>query len=80
MTSHEYANAVLKIGGMSCSHCNLSVEGAFKKIDGVVDARADYNEGKAEIRYEEEKVGIEEIINAFNKHGHYKASLSLREP
>jgi copper chaperone len=35
------AKAVIKIEGMSCNHCKMSVENALKTIEGVQNAVVD---------------------------------------
>ena len=57
----------------------MSVESTFKKINGVADAKADYIEGKATVKYFEGVTEVEEIIEAFNKLSHYRASVDNEE-
>lgn len=40
---------VLKIEGMSCSHCKMAVEKALKKVAGVEKAEVDLNKQQAVI-------------------------------
>jgi mercuric ion transport protein len=79
MSAQKLVSTTLKVGGMTCSHCNQSVDATFKRISGVVDAKADYTEGKAMVKYFEEKTEVEEILEAFNKLSHYKASVDNEE-
>jgi mercuric reductase len=79
MIERNLLNITLKVDGMTCSHCNKSVEASLKKINGVAEATADYRKGKAEVKYIEGKIEVEEIIDSFNKDGRYKASLSEAE-
>jgi copper chaperone CopZ len=79
MSAQTPISTTLKVDGMTCSHCNQSVEATFKGINGVVDAKADYTEGKAMVKYFEGKTEIEEILEAFNKLSHYRASVDNEE-
>jgi len=79
MGKQNTVNTVLKVDGMTCSHCDKSVKATLKKINGVVEAKANYKEAKAEVKYIEGETSIQEIIDTFNKHGHYRASLPEAE-
>lgn len=79
MSKQNTVNTVLKVDGMTCSHCDSSVESTFKRIDGVIDAKANHKEGIAVIQYIQEKTGVQEIIEAFNKLSHYRAGLAEKE-
>lgn len=79
MENQKFTNIMLKVEGMTCSHCNQSVEGNFRKINGVAEANTDHKEGKAEVKYIEGETCIQEIIDSFNKLGHYRASLPESE-
>ncbi len=65
----------LKIEGMTCASCNVAVKIALKKLDGVVEATANYKLGRAEVEYVPEKVTPQQMIEAINKIGKYKASI-----
>ncbi|MGB7291717.1 MAG: mercury(II) reductase [Thermodesulfobacteriota bacterium] len=79
MNDQDLVTTTLKIDGMTCSHCDNSVEANLKTINGVAEAKSDHKKGKAEVKYFEGKTGVQEIIDTFNKLGHYKASLPEAE-
>ncbi len=60
------ARVVIPVTGMTCGGCCIPVEGAVKKLDGVVDARADYEKGQATVTYQTDKVTVEKIVDAIN--------------
>jgi copper chaperone CopZ/parvulin-like peptidyl-prolyl isomerase len=64
---------LLKVEGMTCDACAISVETALKSVEGVKEAKASYKKGEAEVEYIEEKVTVDQMIEAINKIG-YKAS------
>ncbi len=66
---------VLKVEGMTCSACNLTVKIALKKLPGVVNVIASYKSGRAEVEYVPEKVTPKQMIEAINKIGKYKAGI-----
>jgi len=73
MSESKVLKAILRVEGMSCSHCASAVEKALRKIEGVVGVRVDLTGNKAEVEY----LGrdIKDIIDSFNRVGHYKVSL-----
>lgn len=75
MDDQNLVSIMLKVEGMSCLHCNQSVEAILKTINGVVEAKASYREDKVDVKYVEGKTRVQEIIDTFNKLGHYRASL-----
>ena len=62
----------LKVEGMTCSHCEMSVKKALKAIKGVKDVKVSYKSGLAEIVVKEGKTSPIELIEAVEAEG-YKA-------
>lgn len=54
----------LKITGMHCTGCSKRLEKVLNNLDGVQNAKVSFEEGKAEIEYEENKIGFDEIKEA----------------
>ena len=54
----------LKITGMHCTGCSTRLEKVLNNLDGVQNAKVSFEEGKAEIEYEENKIGFDEIKEA----------------
>lgn len=67
----------LKVEGMTCSSCGLTVRVAIKKLDGVKDAKVNVPSKEAVVEYDPAKVTPEKIVEAINKAG-YAASLAKR--
>jgi copper ion binding protein len=61
------------VEGMTCSGCEFNVESAVKNLDGIIRVDADYQKGVVYVKFEKEKVTIDEIVETINKAG-YKAS------
>lgn len=61
------AEAEIKIEGMSCEHCVLAVRREISNLPGVIDTRVKV--GTAVVKYEESKVGMEEIEKGIAKAG-----------
>lgn len=60
---------VLKIGGMTCAACARAVERAANKVDGV-EANINFAAEKLYVKYDENRVSIEDIIRAIEKSGY----------
>lgn len=61
---------VLKVQGMTCGHCELSVQEAIDELDGVQGAKADRTTESVEVTYEEDKVTNEQFREAIEEVGY----------
>jgi len=50
------ANVTLKIKGMSCQHCVVSISKALKDLKGVKDVKVSLEKGSAEVNYDDKLV------------------------
>jgi len=57
------------IKGMTCTGCEATVENAANGVEGVLEADASYDTGKATIKYDQTKTDRETITTAINKTG-----------
>lgn len=69
------AETTIKIEGMSCQHCVMSVKKAIGGLKGI--DQADISVGSAAVKYDESKVKKEEIEAAVEKAG-YKVSRGFK--
>ena len=53
--------AVIKVKGMSCGGCKLSVENAVKKVPGVSAAEASLEKAELAVEFDEKKAGLAEV-------------------
>jgi copper chaperone CopZ len=60
----------LKVEGMPCGACAISVKTALTRLDGVQEATVSFEKKEAEVRYVEGKVTVEQMIEAVNKLGY----------
>ncbi len=80
--SEEIASAkevTLKVDGMTCGMCSLTIKTALKKLDGVAGAEVSYKDKEAKVWYEESEVTVDEIIKAIENAGDYKATTIDKE-
>jgi copper chaperone CopZ len=65
----------LKIGGMSCTHCQSAVQKALGNHPGVRHATVDLAGGTAEVEYDETRVAPDQLVAAVEEEG-YSAALA----
>ncbi len=59
----------LYIGGMTCEHCKMHVEGALKGIKGVKKAEVNLDNGTAEVETKKE-ISFDTFKNAIEEAGY----------
>lgn len=73
-TPAQLSTVELKVSGMTCSGCAVSVRNALLEIPGVASAFVDHEAGRATVQYDPVRASTTQLIKAINKTG-YKASL-----
>ncbi len=61
---------VLKVEGMTCGHCEMSVQEALDELDGVKRAKADRATESVEVTYEEDEVSNDQFKEAIEEVGY----------
>jgi copper chaperone len=64
----------IKVEGMSCGHCELSVQEELEELDGVRSAKADHEKGTVEVAYEEGRVTDRQFKEAVEEAGYTVAA------
>lgn len=65
------ASVTLRVDGMTCASCDMTVKLALKRLGGVLDAQVVRKpEGKVTVTYEPQKVTIVQMIEAVEKAGY----------
>ncbi|MCH2451341.1 MAG: cation transporter [Gracilimonas sp.] len=59
----------MNIEGMTCAGCEATVKNAANSIEGVLEANASYDTGKATVKYDRSKAMRDAIVTAINKTG-----------
>jgi len=60
----------LKITGMTCGHCQKSVEEALQGVQGVYGAVVDLRNATAEVDYDDDTATLDELTEAVAKAGY----------
>ncbi|HEX4992520.1 MAG TPA: cation transporter [Rubrobacteraceae bacterium] len=63
-----------RVPDMSCAHCKAAVEGELQALPGIEKANADVAMGTVEVRYDESKVGTEDLKSAIEEAGYRVAA------
>lgn len=64
-----------KIIGMHCTSCAMNIDGDLEDyVKGVKSAKTNYAREECEVEFEEEVIGVEQIITQVKKTG-YQAEL-----
>jgi len=63
----------LKITGMTCGHCQKTVEQALAKVSGVYGAVVDLQNATAEVDYDDDTATLDELTEAVAKAGYAAA-------
>lgn len=67
----------LKIEGMHCTSCAMNIDGDLEdNVPGVKSAKTSYAKQECEVEFEEEVVGIEQIIAQVKETGYQAKAVS----
>lgn len=64
----------LKIDGMHCTACSMSIDFDLEDLEGVKTAKTSYAKQESEVQYDQSKVDIKRILFTIEKTG-YRAKL-----
>ncbi|MDD5336912.1 MAG: heavy-metal-associated domain-containing protein [Candidatus ainarchaeum sp.] len=62
--------AIIKTGGMTCTSCERAISNALMKVDGVMEAKADYASETTKVKYDENRVNLDGIGKAVDAIGY----------
>lgn len=66
-----------KIEGMHCTSCAMNIDFDLEDLEGVKSANTNYAKSETEVEFDEEKVGVTQIVKSIEKSG-YKAQPQSR--
>lgn len=61
---------VLQIEGMTCSNCEVIIENALSKIDGIIEIKAKYKSSTVYITYDDNLISLNQIIDHIENIGY----------
>lgn len=78
--SSEIVKVELKIAGMTCTGCEVSVDNLLKSETGVISAKSSYKTGLAEVEFDKSKVLAEQLKKKIeNELGYKVTNVKLKE-
>lgn len=66
----DRVRTVFSVEGMHCDACSSSIVTTLERVEGVIEARADHEEGTAEAVYRPRSVTAEELKAEIEKLGY----------
>jgi periplasmic mercuric ion binding protein len=70
--------AEIRVSGMTCGGCAVSVKSALTKVEGVKSAEVSHEKGLAVVVYDDTKTNAQQLREAINKTG-FKAEPSRQD-
>lgn len=71
---------LIRIEGMHCHKCELSIQRALTALPGVREVEVDFNSRQASVLYDASTVTVNELIHAVNAGGYHAVGFSQRRP
>ena len=63
-------NINIKISGMHCVSCAMNIDGELEDLVGVLESRTNYIKQVTEVKFDDQKVGKDSIIDTILKTGY----------
>lgn len=60
----------LQVTGMSCQHCQMTVEGTLEKLNGVSRVKAHLDTGRVEVDFDNAKISLDTIVKEIEELGY----------
>lgn len=61
---------VLHVEGMTCNHCEMTVQGSVADLAGIIDIKADHRDSTSTVTYDASQINIDAITKAIEKKGY----------
>ncbi|MCL1599891.1 MAG: heavy-metal-associated domain-containing protein [Actinomycetia bacterium] len=62
-------STTISVSGFHCSGCSDNLSKALGNLDGVIRARASFDEANVEVRYDAERVSEQDLRDQISKSG-----------
>ena len=60
----------LKIDGMHCTSCSITIDWDLEDLAGVKSAKTSYASQECEVEFDQEQLSLEEVIKTIQKTGY----------
>jgi mercuric transport protein len=71
--------ATIQVEGMTCGGCAMGVRTALKRLDGVARADVSYEEEKAVVTFDPDKVSTDRMLEAIREFGYTATLVSVED-
>jgi mercuric transport protein len=71
--------ATIQVEGMTCGGCAIGVRTALKRLDGVARADVSYEDERAVVTFDPEKVSTDRMLEAIRKFGYTVTLVSVED-
>ncbi|MBI2966589.1 MAG: heavy-metal-associated domain-containing protein [Bacteroidetes bacterium] len=61
---------ILTISGMTCTGCERTVNRVIAQLPGVTETTVNYKTGQAEVKFDDNRISAEKIMDAVNDSGY----------
>ncbi|MFQ5447877.1 MAG: mercuric transport protein MerTP [Saprospiraceae bacterium] len=79
VSQSDVQEAIFDISGMTCTSCEEHVKHAVNELPGIVDATANYEEGKAKVKFDKTKTSPDAIKAAIDETGYKVTDFKMAE-
>jgi mercuric ion transport protein len=79
VSQSDVQEVLFDISGMTCTSCEEHVKHAVNELPGIVDATANYEEGKAEVKFDKTKTSTDAIKAAIDETGYKVTDFKMAE-
>ena len=63
-------SALIKVKGMTCQHCAITIKNAVKKLDGIVNVSIDMIKENVAVEFDQEKIELDQIKSTIEEEGY----------
>jgi copper chaperone CopZ len=68
MIQNDNKLLLLKVNGMTCHHCEMTLESSLKEVENIIDVQADREKKMVKIYYESD-IDLEKINTIIEENG-----------
>lgn len=73
----RWTHKVLRVSGMTCSGCEMTIENKLKKLKGISEVKAQYGSSSVKVTYDADVINLNTIVETIEKLDYKVESTSL---
>ncbi len=70
VTEQKIVGINIPVQGMTCGSCEFHVESELKKVNGIVEIKANHEQALAYVKFDSTKLSVDDIVAAINSTGY----------